>query len=95
MPQIKSAEKRAKQTAKRTARNRAHKERLKKAVKSFRSTMKNPGDDATAATAQAVAGVQKALDKAGVKGIIHKNAVNRRKSRAAIAANKILAGAAK
>ena len=85
MPQIKSAKKRVAQTSRKTARNRAHRQKLKKAVKTFKATLSKGGPEGLPA---AVGTVQKALDKAGVKGILHKNAVNRRKSRSALAANK-------
>ena len=84
MPQIKSAQKRMKQTATRTARNRAHKERLKKAVKKFKAEVAG----GAGALPAALGAVHKAYDKAGAKGVLHKNAVNRRKSRAAVAAHK-------
>lgn len=89
MPQIKSAKKRAKQTLRRTAKNRAHKERLKKAVKAFKAGLRNP----EVANDTALNAMQKAFDKAAVKGVLHKNAVNRRKSRAARAVNKLAAEA--
>lgn len=88
MPRIKSAKKRMRQSVKRTARNRVRKEKLKKAVKAFKSAL--AGGDA-AKFAQEVGKVSSAIDKAGVKGIIHKNAVNRRKSRLAKAANRAAA----
>lgn len=83
MPNIKSAKKRVRQTLKRTLRNRVRRERLRKALKTFRSTLEK-GD--TAQTADALKRVSKAVDKAGKKGILHKNAVNRKKSRLAKAA---------
>jgi small subunit ribosomal protein S20 len=85
MPNIKSAKKRVRQTEKRTLRNRAHKERLKKAVRAFGEEIK--GAD-VGKRKDAVSKIQKAVDKAGVKGIIHKNTVNRKKSRLAKAANR-------
>ncbi len=80
MPNIKSAKKRMRQSIKRTARNRVRKEKLKKAVKAFRTAVaKGDGAAAGAELKNAV----RAVDKAGVKGILHKNTVNRRKSRMA------------
>jgi len=97
MPQIKSAKKRVRQTENRTARNRGRKERFKKTVREFRKVIASPEKAAEAAgssvatlAAQQLAKITKAIDKAGDKHIIHRNAVNRRKSRAAIAINKAL-----
>ncbi len=89
MPNIKSAKKRMRQSVKRTARNRVRKEKLKKSVKAFRIAVTK--GDAAAATSELKNAVR-AVDKAGVKGILHKNTVNRRKSRMAKMVNR-LAGA--
>ena len=80
MPNIKSAKKRMRQTVKRTARNRVRKEKLRKAVKSFRAAL-GKGDGAV--IGEELKKATRAIDKAGVKGILHKNTVNRRKSRLA------------
>ena len=80
MPNIKSAKKRMRQSVKRTARNRVRKEKLKKAVKSFKAVL-GKGDQA--AIGEELKKASGAVDKAGVKGILHKNTVNRRKSRMA------------
>ena len=88
MPQIKSAKKRMRQEVKRAARNRGRKERLKKALKAFKVVLAKPRADAAG---EALSSVAKAIDKAGAKGVLHRNAVNRRKSRAALALNKALA----
>jgi small subunit ribosomal protein S20 len=87
MPNIKSAKKRMRQNVKRTARNRIRREKLKKAVKSYRTTL---GDAAKSAenVSQELSKATRAIDKAGVKGIIHPNTVNRKKSRLAKAANR-------
>lgn len=89
MPNIKSAKKRMRQSVKRTARNRVRKEKLKKSVKAFRTAV-TKGDAAVATTE--LTNAVRAVDKAGVKGILHKNTVNRRKSRMAKMVNR-LAGA--
>lgn len=87
MPRIKSAKKRMRQSVKRTARNRIRKEKLKKAVKVYKAALvANPTD--AAGVKEQLAKVTRAVDKAGVKGILHKNTVNRRKSRLAKAANR-------
>ncbi len=91
MPNIKSAKKRMRQSVKRTARNRVRKEKLKKAVRAFRSTL---AEGATEKFTPALAAVSKAIDKAKVKGVLHKNTANRRKSRLAKAANRLAAAKA-
>lgn len=91
MPNIKSAKKRMRQSIKRTARNRVRKEKLKKAVKSYRSAV---AAGESGAVAEELKKVTKAIDKAKVKGILHKNTANRRKSRLAKAANRLAAAKA-
>ncbi len=91
MPNIKSAKKRMRQSIKRTARNRVRKEKLKKAVRAFKATLAG-GETENFTTA--VAAVSKAIDKARVKGVLHKNTANRRKSRLARAANRLAAAKA-
>jgi small subunit ribosomal protein S20 len=91
MPNIKSAKKRMRQSIKRTARNRVRKEKLKKAVKAYKGAL--------AVGEQGVIGeelkkVTRAIDKAKVKGILHKNTASRRKSRLAKAANRAAAAKA-
>ena len=88
MPRIKSAKKRVRQETKRAARNRGRKERLKKALKTFKTELPSLSAESLGAV---LAKATKAIDVAGAKGILHRNAVNRRKSRAAKAANKALA----
>jgi small subunit ribosomal protein S20 len=91
MPNIKSAKKRMRQTVKRTARNRVRKEKLKKAVKSYRSVL---ATGEAQAIGEELKKVTKAIDKAKVKGILHKNTASRRKSRLAKAANRLAAAKA-
>lgn len=88
MANIKSAQKRIRQDKKRTARNRVRRERLRKAIKSFRATVET-GDESK--IKEGLQTVQKAVDKACVKGILHKNAADRNKSRLHKAAQKALA----
>lgn len=76
MPIIKSAKKRVKVARKATVRNSKTKRSLKAALKSFVGK--------TSATSHAKA--QSALDKAGKKGVMHKNKVARKKSQLAKAA---------
>jgi small subunit ribosomal protein S20 len=99
MPQIRSAEKRVRQESKRAARNRGRKERFRKTLREFKKVVSSPSKAAEAAkteqsvevfAARELAKVTRAIDKAGDKGIVHRNAVNRRKSRAALALNAAL-----
>jgi small subunit ribosomal protein S20 len=88
MPIIKSAQKRMRQTEKRTARNRQRKERLKQSLRSFTAAL--PSGDSTKINEEFVKATR-IVCRAGSKGILHRNAVNRRKSALARAANKALA----
>jgi small subunit ribosomal protein S20 len=78
MANIKSQIKRNRQNAKRHDRNKAVRSELKTRTKTAVATAQ-AGEDATEATREAV----KRLDKAAAKGVIHKNAAARRKSRLA------------
>jgi small subunit ribosomal protein S20 len=80
MPNIKSAIKRAKQSEKRRLRNASQKSALRTAVKAFESAVAAKNVEG-ARTALITA--TKKLDKAVTKGIIHKNAAARKKSRLA------------
>lgn len=78
MPNIKSAIKRTKTIEKRRAQRASQKSDLRSAVKSFeKAVAANDVDTAKSALLVAV----KKLDKAATKGLIHKNAANRHKSR--------------
>lgn len=79
MPNIKSAIKRVKTNEKNRAHNAAQKSALRTAVKSAEVAVKNNEDTAAAAIQTA----SKKLDKAVSKGLIHKNAAARKKSRLA------------
>lgn len=79
MPNIKSAKKRVKVTEKKNLRNRIVKTGVRSAVKKF---------DAAVAADPATANVQlsattSAIDKAVTKGVVSKNAANRKKARLA------------
>ncbi len=80
MANIKSAEKRAKLSKIRTVKNRFYKSAVKAATKKFDVAI-NAGDMEQAKAA--FVKVEKQLDKAANKGVIHKNTVARRKSRLA------------
>ncbi len=77
MPNIKSAEKRARQSEKRRVQNRVYRSAARTAVKKARVAVEatNPESE------QAVLNAIQALDKAAAKGTIHANNAARRKSR--------------
>jgi small subunit ribosomal protein S20 len=90
MPNIKSAIKRVKVNEKRRLRNASQKSALRTAVKSFETAAVNGNvDNAKAALVEAT----KKLDKAATKGLIHKNAAARKKSRLAKKLNALAAQA--
>ncbi|GAB2703792.1 30S ribosomal protein S20 [Paenibacillus thermoaerophilus] len=84
MPNIKSAIKRVKTTEKRRLLNASQKSALRTAVKSFEAAAAS--SDVEKAK-QALVIASKKLDKAVTKGLIHKNAAARKKSRLAKAFN--------
>ncbi|PWV98403.1 SSU ribosomal protein S20P [Paenibacillus cellulosilyticus] len=90
MPNIKSAIKRVKTSEKRRALNASQKSALRTAVKNADQAI--AGTDAAAAKAALVAATKK-LDKAATKGLIHKNAAARKKSRLAKKLNALSAQA--
>ena len=78
MANTKSAEKRIRQTLVARARNRSDRSTLRTAIKGVRSAV----EDGNAETAQGLlASTLKTLDTSAQKGIIHKNAAARKKSR--------------
>lgn len=80
MPNIKSAIKRVKVSEKRRLQNASQKSALRTAVKSAESALNNQNVE-SAKDLLVVA--SKKLDKAASKGLIHKNAASRKKSRLA------------
>jgi small subunit ribosomal protein S20 len=76
MANIKSAEKRMRQSAKRQARNRGVRSRVRTAIKNYRATEDAGKGAALPATASEI-------DRAKKKGVIHRNAAARYKSRLA------------
>ncbi|TVY09107.1 30S ribosomal protein S20 [Paenibacillus cremeus] len=90
MPNIKSAVKRVKVSEKRRLRNASHKSALRTAVKAAETAVTN-GNVETAKAALVAA--SKKLDKSASKGLIHKNAAARKKSRLAKRLNKLSAQA--
>lgn len=80
MPNIKSAIKRVKTNDKRRAQNIAFKSALRTAIKKVETAVvAGDAENANAAFAEAT----KKIDKAATKGLIHKNAASRQKSRLA------------
>ncbi|EPY08917.1 30S ribosomal protein S20 [Paenibacillus alvei TS-15] len=90
MPNIKSAVKRVKTNDKRRLLNASQKSALRTAVKAADTALAN-NEAETAKSAVALA--SKKLDKAVTKGLVHKNAAARKKSRLATKLNALLAQA--
>ena len=78
MPNIKSAIKRVKVTEKKNLRNRMIKSAMKTSVKKFETAVVDGTADQ-----KLLGATQSALDKAVAKGVMHKNAANRKKARLA------------
>ena len=78
MPNIKSAIKRVKVTEKKNLRNRMIKSAMRTSVKKFEAAV--AAGSADAALLSATSG---AVDRAVAKGVMHKNAANRKKARLA------------
>ena len=83
LPNIKSAMKRVKVNQKKNLRNRMVKSAMKTQIKKFETAI-----NANAADAELLSATQGAVDKAATKGVIHKNAANRKKARLAKRMNK-------
>jgi small subunit ribosomal protein S20 len=90
MPNIKSAIKRVKVSEKRRLRNASQKSSLRTAVKAFETAAASTNVDSAK---DALIAASKKLDKAVTKGIIHKNAAARKKSRLAKRLNELAAKA--
>ncbi|MGL4648348.1 MAG: 30S ribosomal protein S20 [Caldilineaceae bacterium] len=88
MANTKSAEKAARQSAKRQAQNRIMLGGSRTAVKKTRTAI--AGGNTTEAQ-EALREAMSVLDRAATKGVIHKNNASRRKSRLALALNKLQA----
>ncbi|MBT3214753.1 MAG: 30S ribosomal protein S20 [Deltaproteobacteria bacterium] len=81
MAHHKSALKRVRQTIKRAARNRSLRSDLRTVIKKFRVILASGN---TEQTHEAYTGVQKNIDKAVTKGVLHKRTGARYKSRLAL-----------
>lgn len=88
MAHHKSAVKRARQNIKRRARNRHQNSTLRTAVKKYRALL--VAKDVENAE-KSYSSIQKELDRAVTKGILHRNAAARHKSRLAAALKKLKA----
>ena len=78
MPNHKSAEKRVRQSERRRVINRSNRARLRTAVKNLRASLsKGAGKDAVELLPKTVS----EIDKAVQKGVLHRNAAARHKSR--------------
>ncbi len=84
MPNIQSAKKRVRVTKSKTMYNRMVKSSAKNAVKKF---VKLLNEDPAQAKSQ-LSATTSVVDKAVTKGVMHKNAANRKKARLARALNK-------
>ncbi|MBQ8137740.1 MAG: 30S ribosomal protein S20 [Clostridia bacterium] len=84
MPNIQSAKKRVKVSEKKNLRNRMVKSAVKTSIKKFNAAL---AEGAQPAAAQ-LSVTTSAIDKAVSKGVMHKNAANRKKARMALAINK-------
>ncbi|WP_025028822.1 30S ribosomal protein S20 [Caldalkalibacillus mannanilyticus] len=88
MPNIKSAIKRVKTSEKKRAQNAAQKSALRTAIKTFEGLVEK--NDVEAAKS-ALLTASKKIDKAAAKGLIHKNAAARQKSRLSKKLNSVTA----
>ena len=84
MPNIKSAIKRVKVTEKKNLRNRMMKSAMRTSVKKFDAAV-----TAGQVDAQLLSATSSAVDRAVSKGVMSKNAANRKKARMAKAMNKV------
>jgi len=83
LPNIKSAIKRVKVNQKKNLRNRMIKSAMKTQIKKFDTAI-----NANEADVKLLSATQGAVDMAAAKGVIHKNAANRKKARMAKRLNK-------
>ncbi|NLW79922.1 MAG: 30S ribosomal protein S20 [Ruminococcaceae bacterium] len=85
MPNIKSQKDRMRLTAKQTARNKASRSALRTTIKKANASIDANADNKT----EAVKAAAIALEKAGGKGLIHRNTASRRVSRIMKRANAV------
>ena len=87
MPNHKSAEKRVRQSERRRLINRANRSRLRTAMKELRSGLEKGGKEAAELLPKTIS----EIDKAVQKGVLHRNAAARQKSRLTVRANQAAA----
>ncbi len=87
MPNIQSAKKRVKVSEKKNLRNRIVKSGVRTSIKKYDAAVEADPQNAQAQLSATVA----AIDKAAAKGVMHKNAANRKKARLAKQLNKAAA----
>jgi small subunit ribosomal protein S20 len=87
MPNHKSAEKRVRQSERRRAINRSNRSRLRTAMKDLRGALDKGGK----AAAELLPKTVSEIDKAVQKGVLHRNAAARQKSRLTARANQAAA----
>ena len=84
MPNHKSAEKRVRQNEKRRLINRSHRSKVRTYIKRLRAALDSGnGEDVQAVLPEAIS----VIDKSVQKGVMHKNAAARYKSRLTVRAN--------
>jgi len=88
MPNHKSAEKRVRQSERRRLINRSSRTKLRTSIKNLRGALK--GSDAKQVGALLPKTVSE-IDKAVQKGVLHRNAAARQKSRLTVSANRAAA----
>ena len=84
MPNIKSAKKRVKVSEKKALRNRMVKNGMRTSLKKFQVAV----DTDPSSAVQQLSKTSSAIDMAAAKGVIHKNAANRKNARLAKQLNK-------
>jgi small subunit ribosomal protein S20 len=84
MPNHKSAEKRVRQSEKRRVINRSHRTKVRTFIKKMRAALESGKSDDVQTTLPVTISV---IDKAVQKGVMHKNAAARYKSRLTVRAN--------
>ena len=77
MPNHKSAEKRVRQSEKRRTINRAHRTKVRTYIKKLRAALEGKGEDIQKVLPETIS----VIDKSVQKGVLHKNAAARYKSR--------------
>ena len=81
MPNHKSAEKRVRQSEKRRTINRAHRTKVRTFIKKLRAALDGKGEDIQKVLPETIS----VIDKSVQKGVLHKNAAARHKSRLTLA----------